>query len=214
MVSTKLADLRKDYTLNGLSEQDVLSNPFNQFAKWFEEARSAEVIEPNAMVVSTLGADGYPNGRVVLLKEVDSTGFLFYTNYNSHKGADLKNHPAASLTFWWAELERQVRIKGKVEKVSNAESDAYFSIRPRGSQLGAWVSAQSEVIANREVLTERLAHLEQNYFNQTVPRPPHWGGYRVIPHEIEFWQGRPSRLHDRIRYRTDNDLWLIERLSP
>ncbi len=214
MAGTKLADLRKDYTLNGLSKQDVLVNPLNQFEKWFEEAQAAGVIEPNAMVISTLGADGYPHGRVVLLKEVDAAGFLFYTNYNSHKGADLKIHPVAALTFWWAELERQVRVTGTVEKVLETESDAYFSIRPRSSQLGAWVSDQSEVIENRAFLAERLAQLEQKFHNQPVPRPPHWGGYRVIPKEIEFWQGRPSRLHDRIRYRIENEEWIIERLSP
>ncbi|AEI50904.1 pyridoxamine 5'-phosphate oxidase [Runella slithyformis] len=214
MAGTKLADLRKDYTLNGLSKQDVLTNPFKQFEKWFLEAQSAEVIEPNAMVLSTLGEDGYPHGRVVLLKEVDSTGFLFYTNYNSHKGADLKIHPVASLTFWWSALERQVRVTGPVERVQDEESDAYFSIRPRGSQLGAWVSEQSEVIENRSFLTERLAHLEQRFQDQPIPRPPHWGGYRVTPIEIEFWQGRPSRLHDRIRYRLEKTEWKIERLSP
>lgn len=214
MAGTKLADLRKDYTLNGLSKQDVLVNPFNQFEKWFEEALTAEVIEPNAMVISTLGDDGYPHGRVVLLKEVDSTGFLFYTNYNSHKGADIKAHPVAALTFWWAELERQVRVTGTVEKVHETESEAYFSIRPRSSQLGAWVSEQSNVIENRSFLAERLAQLEQKFKDQPVPRPPHWGGYRVIPREIEFWQGRPSRLHDRIRYRIENEEWIIERLSP
>jgi pyridoxamine 5'-phosphate oxidase len=214
MAGTKLADLRKDYTLNGLSKQDVLVNPFNQFEKWFEEALTAEVIEPNAMVISTFGDDGYPHGRVVLLKEVDSTGFLFYTNYNSHKGADIKAHPVAALTFWWAELERQVRVTGTVEKVHETESEAYFSIRPRSSQLGAWVSEQSNVIENRSFLVERLAQLEQKFKDQPVPRPPHWGGYRVIPREIEFWQGRPSRLHDRIRYRIENEEWIIERLSP
>lgn len=214
MAGTKLADLRKDYTLNGLSKQDVLVNPLNQFEKWFEEAQAAGVIEPNAMVISTLGADGYPHGRVVLLKEVDAAGFLFYTNYKSHKGADLKIHPVAALTFWWAELERQVRVTGTVEKVLETESDAYFSIRPRSSQLGAWVSEQSEVIENRAFLAERLAQLEQKFLNKPVPRPPHWGGYRVIPKEIEFWQGRPSRLHDRIRYRIENEEWIIERLSP
>jgi len=215
MAGKKLADLRKDYSLNGLTEEDVLSNPFNQFEKWFEEAQLAQVIEPNAMILSTLGGDGYPHSRVVLLKEVDSTGFVFYTNYNSHKGIDLTMHPVAALTFWWAELERQVRLFGDVQKISNAESDAYFSIRPRNSQLGAWVSEQSEVIENRDVLTKKLSLLEQKYLEQVVPRPLHWGGYRIIPKEIEFWQGRPSRLHDRIRYRINTDnAWKIERLSP
>jgi pyridoxamine 5'-phosphate oxidase len=210
----KIAHLRKDYTLNGLQKEDVSKNPINQFRKWFEESLSAEVIEPNAMFLSTISQDGYPQGRIVLLKDVDDNGFTFYTNYNSHKGADLAIHPLAALTFWWAELERQVRILGKVEKVSESESDAYFSVRPRGSQLGAWVSSQSEVIENREVLTDKLDKFEAQFANQPVPRPPHWGGYRVIPHEIEFWQGRPSRLHDRIRYQYQNNEWKIERLSP
>lgn len=214
MESSKIAHLRKDYTLNGLDQQDILQSPIDQFKKWFDESLSAEVIEPNGMFLSTISPEGYPQGRIVLLKEVDNNGFTFYTNYNSQKGNDLAAHPFASLTFWWAELERQVRIVGKVEKVNEAESDAYFSIRPRGSQLGAWVSTQSEVIENREVLIDKLAKFENKFANQPVPRPPHWGGYRVIPSEIEFWQGRPSRLHDRIRYHYQNNEWKIERLSP
>jgi pyridoxamine 5'-phosphate oxidase len=212
--NSKIAHLRKDYTLNGLDQQDILQSPIKQFKKWFGESLSAQVIEPNAMFLSTISQEGYPQGRIVLLKELDDHGFTFYTNYNSHKGADLSVHPLAALTFWWAELERQVRIVGKVEKVSEAESDAYFSIRPRGSQLGAWVSSQSNVIENREVLTDKLAKFEKQFGDQLVPRPPHWGGYRVIPQEIEFWQGRPSRLHDRIRYQYQNNEWKIERLSP
>lgn len=214
MENSKIAHLRKDYTLNGLDQQDILQSPIEQFKKWFGESLSAEVIEPNAMFLSTISQEGYPQGRIVLLKDVDDHGFTFYTNYNSHKGADLSAHPLAALTFWWAELERQVRIVGKVEKVSEDESDAYFSIRPRGSQLGAWVSSQSNVIENREVLTDKLAKFEKQFADQPVPRPPHWGGYRVIPQEIEFWQGRPSRLHDRIRYQYLNNEWKIERLSP
>ena len=214
MESSKIAHLRKDYTLNGLDQQDILQSPIDQFKKWFDESLSAEVIEPNGMFLSTISPEGYPQGRIVLLKEVDDHGFTFYTNYNSQKGNDLAAHPLASLTFWWAELERQVRIVGKVEKVSEAESDAYFSIRPRGSQLGAWVSTQSEVIENREVLTNKLVRFEKQFVDQPVPRPPHWGGYRVIPHEIEFWQGRSSRLHDRIRYQYQTNEWKIERLSP
>jgi len=212
--SSKIAHLRKDYTLNGLDQQDILNNPIDQFRKWFDESLSAEVIEPNGMFLSTISPEGYPQGRIVLLKEVDDNGFTFYTNYNSQKGNDLAVCPFASLTFWWAELERQVRIVGRVEKVSEQESDAYFSIRPRGSQLGAWVSTQSKVIENREVLTDKLAKFEGQFANQPIPRPPHWGGYRVIPREIEFWQGRPSRLHDRIRYQNQNNEWKIERLSP
>ncbi len=214
MEKSKIAHLRKDYTLNGLRKQDVLKNPVDQFKRWFSEAVAAEVIEPNAMFLSTISTDGFPKGRIVLLKDVDDNGFTFFTNYNSHKGSDLASHPLAALTFWWAELERQVRIVGKVEKVSEAESEAYFSIRPRGSQLGAWVSEQGDIIENRDVLTDKLTQFENQFANQPVPRPPHWGGYRVIPHEIEFWQGRPSRLHDRIRYQYRDDEWKIERLSP
>jgi pyridoxamine 5'-phosphate oxidase len=214
MEKSKIAHLRKDYTLNGLRKQDVLKNPVDQFKRWFSEAIATEVIEPNAMFLSTISTDGFPKGRIVLLKDVDDNGFTFFTNYNSHKGSDLASHPLAALTFWWAELERQVRIVGKVEKVSEAESEAYFAIRPRGSQLGAWVSEQGDVIENRDVLTDKLTQFENQFANQPVPRPPHWGGYRVIPHEIEFWQGRPSRLHDRIRYQYQNNEWKIERLSP
>ncbi|MEZ4904436.1 MAG: pyridoxamine 5'-phosphate oxidase [Spirosomataceae bacterium] len=214
MKNPTIAHLRKDYTLNGLDEQAILPCPIEQFDKWFEEALLAEVIEPNAMVISTINKEGYPQGRIVLLKDVDKNGFTFYTNYESQKGTELSIHPFAALTFWWAELERQVRIVGKVEKVSEAESDAYFAIRPRGSQLGAWASAQSKQIENREILTQKIAQLEVRFANQTIPRPPHWGGYRVVPSQIEFWQGRASRLHDRLRYVIENNEWKIERLSP
>lgn len=214
MPTSKIADLRKDYSLNGFSEQDVLENPIDQFKRWFDEALNAQVIEPNAMHLSTVDSEGQPHGRIVLLKEVDNSSFVFYTNYNSNKSADLEKNPLASLTFWWAELERQVRILGKVEKVSDAESDAYFAIRPRGSQIGAWVSDQSKVIENRDVLNQKLAFYETKFANTAIPRPPHWGGYRLIPSEIEFWQGRPSRLHDRIRYQNYEQNWKFERLSP
>ncbi|AYQ32359.1 pyridoxamine 5'-phosphate oxidase [Runella sp. SP2] len=214
MDNSTIAHLRKDYTLNGLRKEDVLKNPINQFERWFAEALASQVLEPNGMVLSTIGRDGYPQGRVVLLKDVDTRGFSFYTNYLSHKGDDLAQHPVASLTFWWPELERQVRIVGKVEKVEASESDAYFAIRPRGSQIGAWVSAQSQTIADRKVLEEKWAELEAQFADQTVVRPPHWGGYRVLPHQIEFWQGRPSRLHDRLCYTYESNEWKLERLSP
>lgn len=214
MDNSTIAHLRKDYTLNGLRKEDVLKNPINQFERWFAEALASQVLEPNGMVLSTIGRDGYPQGRVVLLKDVDTRGFSFYTNYHSHKGDDLAQHPVASLTFWWPELERQVRIVGKVEKVEASESDAYFAIRPRGSQIGAWVSEQSQTIADRKVLEEKWAELEAQFADQTVVRPPHWGGYRVLPHQIEFWQGRPSRLHDRLCYTYESNEWKLERLSP
>lgn len=214
MDSSTIAHLRKDYTLNGLRKEDVLENPIDQFKRWFSEALASQVLEPNGMILSTIGRDGYPHGRVVLLKDVDARGFSFYTNYLSHKGDDLAQHPVASLTFWWPELERQVRIVGKVEKVETSESDAYFSIRPRGSQIGAWVSEQSQTIANRKVLEEKLASLEVQFADQDIARPPHWGGYRVLPHQIEFWQGRPSRLHDRLCYTYESNEWKLERLSP
>lgn len=214
MDSSSIAHLRKDYTLNGLRKEDVLENPIEQFKRWFAEALASQVIEPNGMVLSTIGRDGYPHGRVVLLKDVDACGFSFYTNYLSHKGDDLAQNPVASLTFWWPELERQVRIIGKVEKVEASESDAYFAVRPRGSQIGAWVSEQSQTIADRKVLEEKLAVLEVQFANQAVVRPPHWGGYRVLPHQIEFWQGRPSRLHDRLCYTYESNEWKLERLSP
>lgn len=214
MDNSTIAHLRKDYTLNGLRKEDVLKNPIDQFKRWFSEALASHVLEANGMVLSTIGRDGYPHGRVVLLKEVDTHGFSFYTNYLSQKGDDLAHHSVASLTFWWPELERQVRIVGKVEKVETTESDTYFATRPRGSQIGAWVSEQSQTIPSRKVLEEKLASLEEQFENQVIARPPHWGGYRVLPHQIEFWQGRPSRLHDRLCYTYESNDWKLERLSP
>lgn len=210
-----VADLRKDYTLEGLSELEVDLNPFIQFKKWFDQALAAQLPEPNAMTIATATPDGKPSARMVLLKDFDERGFVLFTNYNSHKGQELAENPQAALVFWWAELERQVRISGYVEKVSETESDHYFHSRPANSRLGAWVSNQSEVIESREVLERRLQEFKSKYENQEIPRPPHWGGLRVIPTEIEFWQGRPSRLHDRLLYsRLDNRTWNIERLSP
>jgi pyridoxamine 5'-phosphate oxidase len=211
-----IADLRKDYTLQGLHETDIDINPFVQFKRWFDEARAAQLTEPNAMTLATTTQDGQPSARIVLLKNFDVRGFVFYTNYNSHKGQELAENPQAALVFWWAELERQVRVCGHVEKVSDLESDEYFYSRPVSSRLGAWASEQSEVIENREVLEQQFEELKSKYLNQDVPRPPHWGGLRVIPTEIEFWQGRPSRLHDRLRYTLNEEdgSWKIERLSP
>jgi pyridoxamine 5'-phosphate oxidase len=209
-----IADLRKEYTLNGLDVTDVAPNPITQFRQWFDAALQAGIPEPNAMHLATVSAEGYPSGRIVLVKGVDERGFAFYTNYESQKGRELINHPMASLTFFYPELERQIRIEGRVEKVSPEESDQYFNSRPRGSQLGAWVSPQSEIIANRAELENRQQELEKQFAEQSVPRPPHWGGFRVVPDRVEFWQGRPSRLHDRIRYRLLAGDWIIERIAP
>ncbi|MBD2566932.1 pyridoxamine 5'-phosphate oxidase [Anabaena lutea] len=210
-----IADLRKDYTLQDLSENKIDLNPFIQFKFWFNQALSAQLPEPNAMTLATCTLDGKPSARMVLLKDFDERGFVLFTNYNSHKGQEIAANPHGALVFWWAELERQVRIVGTIEKISPEESDGYFEMRPANSRLGAWASNQSEVIAGREVLERQLQEFQCKYENQEVPRPPHWGGYRIIPQEIEFWQGRSSRLHDRLLYtRLDNGSWKIERLSP
>ena len=214
-MDNSIADLRRDYTLRGLNESDVDADPFKQFQVWFSDALAANLIEPNAMTLATATKDGKPAARTVLLKGFDARGFVFYTNYESRKGQELAENPWAALVFLWAELERQVRIEGQVEKCSAIESDTYFRSRPLGSRLSACVSRQSQVISSREVLEHRLQDLLVENANQEVPRPPYWGGYRLSPTSIEFWQGRPSRLHDRLRYRLLNDRsWLIERLSP
>lgn len=209
------ADLRKEYMQRGLDEHEVDANPLRQFQLWFDAARAATPLEPNAMALATVGADGRPSVRMVLLKGADERGFVFYTNYKSRKGRELANSPWAALAFFWPEMERQVRIEGRVESVSAAESDAYFHSRPIGSQLSASVSHQSEVIAGREDLEQRVAALSARYQSQEIPRPENWGGFRVVPDSIEFWQGRPDRLHDRLRYRllASGD-WQIDRLSP
>jgi pyridoxamine 5'-phosphate oxidase len=210
-----IAELRQDYALQGLRETEVDSNPFAQFSEWFSQALKADILEPNAMTVATTTPQGKPSARIVLLKDFDARGFVFYTNYNSDKAQELAENPQAALVFWWAELQRQVRICGRVEKVSDSESDKYFYSRPLGSRLGAWASNQSEVIESREVLEQQLEELKEQYQDREIPRPPHWGGIRVIPAEIEFWQGRSSRLHDRLVYtRMEDDSWKIERLSP
>jgi pyridoxamine 5'-phosphate oxidase len=214
-MDTRVADLRKEYTFQGLSETDVHPNPFEQFKIWFDQALFAQLPEPNAMTIATATTNGKPSARMVLLKDYDERGFVFYTNYESNKGQQLVENPWGAIAFWWAELERQVRIEGRVEKVSPAESEAYFHSRPKASQLGAWASNQSQVIDSREVLERRLQQLKEEYENKEVPRPPNWGGFRVIPTEIEFWQGRPSRLHDRLLYqRSEDGSWRIQRLSP
>lgn len=211
----KVADLRQNYTRQILLEQDVNPNPFLQFQVWFTQACEAHAIEPNAMTLATVTSEGKPSARIVLLKDFDPQGFVFYTNFQSRKGQELAQHPVAALVFWWGELERQVRIEGDITPVSEAEAEAYFQSRPRGSQLGAWVSNQSQVIPNRDVLETRLQQLEREYGDRPIPRPSHWGGYRLVPSYFEFWQGRPNRLHDRLCYRqTSPNTWNIERLSP
>ncbi len=214
MTTLDLAAVRRDYALASLAERDVDPDPIRQFERWFADASSARVPEPNAMTLSTATRDGVPSARIVLLKGVDANGFVFYTDYRSRKGAELAENPLAALTFLWKEIERQVRITGSVTRVSMQESEAYFRTRPPGSRLGAWASHQSSVIANREELEARLQDVAVRFPNGNVPLPPHWGGFRVSPDEIEFWQGRSDRLHDRLLYRRGERGWEISRLSP
>jgi pyridoxamine 5'-phosphate oxidase len=209
-----LADLRKDYTLAGLNEKDLARDPYRQFDKWFQEAEAAKLPEPNAMTLCTSTREGRPSGRIVLLKGIDGRGFVFFSNYESRKGRELHENPNAALVFPWFALERQVIAEGIVSKVPREESEAYFHTRPRASQLAAWVSQQSTVISGRSVLEDSMKMLETKYAGREVPLPPHWGGWRLAPESVEFWQGRRSRLHDRLRYRREKDAWTIERLAP
>lgn len=209
-----VADLRKEYTRAGLSESDVDPDPVEQFRRWFDEALEADLHEPNAFALATATPDGRPSARVVLLKGFDERGFVFYTNYEGRKGRELEENPRAALLFYWGELERQVRIEGTVSRTSEGESDAYYASRPRGSRLGAWASEQSRAVEAREVLEGRVRDLEAEYEGREVPRPAFWGGYRVEPEAVEFWQGRESRLHDRISYHRGAGGWEIQRLQP
>lgn len=212
---TDIAALRKNYALHALNEADVNPDPIQQFATWFQEALDAQITEPNAMTLATANASGRPVARTVLLKDFDNEGFVFYTNYESRKAADLKANPQACLLFTWLDLERQVCIEGTVQKVAESESLAYFQSRPKGSQIGAWASPQSRVIPSREILEKNMEQLTAQYAEVDVlPLPEHWGGFRVSPQRIEFWQGRSSRLHDRIVYTREGQAWTIERLAP
>lgn len=208
-----LADLRKEYTLHGLTEDTIAATPYQQFSQWFAEAQNAGIEEPNAMALSTVSAEGMPSSRIVLLKHFDERGFIFFTNYESKKGKNLAVHPQASLLFFWQELQRQVRVEGLVEKISRKESEEYFFSRPIESQIGAWASAQSSVIESREDLDAKFADYKLRFGN-TVPLPDFWGGYRLEAHYIEFWQGRPNRLHDRIEFSYHDSQWKRQRLSP
>lgn len=215
IVRKEIAAIREDYIKDTLDESDVLKDPIRQFEKWFHEALESEVYEPTAMVLSTVDANHAPSARVVLLKDIKQDGFSFFTNYRSRKGNDMANNPRVSLLFFWNEMQRQVRVEGIVEKLSEMESDEYFLSRPRGSQIGAIASPQSQVLANREVLEDKVQELTTQYENSdTLTRPRHWGGYLVKAVRVEFWQGRASRLHDRIAYVLEDGQWNIQRLAP
>lgn len=209
-----IASLRREYADEPLDRHHVHPDPFVQFRRWFDEARRVVEGEVNAMVLATVGADGAPSARVVLLKDLDPRGFVFYTNRLSRKGAELDAQGRAALCFFWHELARQVRVEGEVERVDDAASDAYFAVRPRGNQVGAWASPQSEAVPSREDLDARFAEFDARFAGREVPRPPHWGGYRVLPRRVEFWQGRAGRLHDRLCYVREGDLWRVDRLAP
>jgi len=209
----KIADLRQEYMRAGLAEQDAHADPLRQFERWLRDAISADVPTPNAMSLATVSTTGAPSARIVLLKGIENDSFVFYTNYESRKGRELAAHPAASLVFYWAELERQVRIDGRVERTSAQAADDYFASRPLGARLSSWASQQSTRVRDRRALEDALAQMSARWGEQP-PRPPHWGGYRVIPESIEFWQGRANRLHDRLLYTRDGERWKIERLAP
>lgn len=214
-MTNKVSDIRSDYKKHKLDEKHVLNNPIKQFKKWFEEALASIVMEPTAMNLATVSKNNTPASRIVLLKDIEKEGFVFYTNYQSNKGKELEDNPQAALTFFWPELERQVRIQGVVEKVSKEKSETYFKSRPRASQIGAWASPQSAVIADRKILEDREKQLNERFDkDEQLPKPEQWGGYMVKPLSIEFWQGRPSRLHDRLIYTLEGENWKISRLAP
>jgi pyridoxamine 5'-phosphate oxidase len=209
-----IADIRKDYQLQSLSEADVATSPVLQFGKWWDDAVKSKIEEVNAMTLATVDADGIPSARIVLLKGYAENGFVFFTNYNSNKGHELEKNANACLVFFWKELERQVRITGVAEKISTEESIAYFNSRPDGSKIGAWASPQSLAVAGKAWLKETFDYYRERFKHGEIPKPPHWGGYRVKPFKVEFWQGRPSRMHDRILYTLVDGKWNIERLAP
>ena len=209
-----LARMRREYEARALSKADLLADPLEQFTRWFDEARTAPLLEPNAMTLATVDAAGQPAARTVLLKGIDRRGLTFYTNLDSRKARELAANPKAALLFWWPPHARQVRFEGAIEPVGAAEADAYFATRPRGSQIGAWASAQSSVIADRAALEASEQEIAERFAGGTVPRPPFWGGYRLLPERVEFWQGRTNRLHDRLRYTRRGDRWDLERLAP
>ncbi len=214
-MDNKIADIRREYQMQTLLEKDVDQDPFLQFNKWWDDAIKSELDEINAMTLATATVNGMPSARIFLLKSVSEEGFIFFTNYNSQKGKELFENPNACLVFFWKELERQIRITGKVKKVSAAESDEYFASRPEGSRIGAWASPQSSIIASREIIEGNIVMYQKQYADEEITRPQHWGGYIVIPSVIEFWQGRPDRLHDRIQYTlNEQGAWKIERLAP
>jgi len=214
MNSTYANNGKESNRSNELNEGSINKNPFIQFTKWYESILSSNLNDPTAMMLSTADVNGNPSARIVLLKEIDDRGFVFYTNYESRKGKDLKENPKAALTFFWDELRRQIRIEGRIEKISKEISKKYFSSRPRESQIGAWISEQSSVIPNRKFLENKFDELEEKFSNEEIPLPDFWGGYRVIPNYFEFWQGRENRLHDRICYKKENDEWKLFRLAP
>lgn len=214
LTNEKIQSMRQDYKAAELSESDIAKNPIQQFEKWFAEAAEAQIFEPNAMTLATADKSGKPNARMVLLKGVDNNGFSFYTNYLSQKGKEIKKNPFACLVFFWGELERQVRIEGKIEKLDKETSEAYFQSRPVESQIGAIASPQSQVIASRAALEAKVNDVTKQYQGKSIPKPAHWGGYIVVPTTIEFWQGRSNRLHDRIKFVFVNNEWKLERLAP